>query len=147
MPLFTDTFCGLVCRGNRTVGDSAALEQFLGMRHVTVGFGSGALPSYEEWCIRKFGEQARRIDIVAASFATMPFLLAGTQRIALAHRRLAEAFTRILPLRIVEVPLGIPPLTEALQWHHYATTDRALMWVRDCLVAEMSHPTQDQAPA
>lgn len=46
--------------------------------------------------------------------------------------------TRILPLRIVEARFGIPPLTEAIRWHQYGGTDRALMWVRDRIVDSMS---------
>lgn len=137
-PLFTETFCCLVSRDNADVGDSVTLENFLGMRHVMVGFGTGSLPSYEEWFSREYGDKARQVDVVAASFATMPFLLPGTGRIALAHRRLATAFTRILPLRIVEARFTIPPLTEAIQWHQYGATDRGLMWVRDQFVRSMA---------
>lgn len=138
MALFTENFCCLVCRDNPDVGTMVRLEDFLQMRHVTVGFGAGAMPSYEDWFEREYGAGIRRVDMVAASFATMPFLLPGTKRIALAHRRLANAFTRILPLRSVEANFGIPPLTEALQWHHFGATDRALMWVRDRIVAALS---------
>lgn len=135
LPLFAETFCCLVCRDNRDVGARISIDEFLRMRHVSVGFGVNAAPSYEDWFKREFGETVRTIDIVAGSFTTMPFLIPGTDRIALAHRRLANAFTRILPLRIVEAPFSIPPLTEAIQWHQYTSTDRALMWVRDQFVA------------
>ena len=138
LPLFTETCCCLVWRDNPEVGDEVSLERFLQMRHVSVSFGPGALPSYEEWFSRKHGADARRVEVTAGSFATMPFLLPGTHRIALAHRRLAEAFTRILPLRIVEARFGIPPLVEAVQWHRYTATDPALMWVRDRIVASMA---------
>lgn len=133
-PLFTDTYCCLVCQHNDEVGDSLSLEAFLQKRHVTVSFGDDSAPSYEDWFTRQYGPKARAVDIVAGSFTTLPFLIAGTRRLALAHRRLAEAYTRLLPLRIVEVPFGIPPLTEVIQWHQYNSTDRALMWVRDQLV-------------
>lgn len=138
LPLFTETFCCLVCRDNQDVGGQVALQDFLQMRHAMVGFGAGAMPSYEEWFNREYGSEARRIEVVAGSFATIPFLLPGTQRIALAHRRLARVYTRILPLRIVEAAFGIPPLTEVIQWHQYGATDRALMWVRDQIVAAMA---------
>lgn len=134
LPLFTETVCGLVSRDNTSVGARISTADFLQMHHVTVGFGPGVTPSYEAWFNREFGEGIRTIDIVAGSFATMPFLLPGTQRIALAHRRLAKAYARMLPLRIVETEFSIPPLVEAVQWHQYTNTDRALMWVRDQIV-------------
>jgi len=140
LPLFTETFCCLLCRNNSQVGDKITTEEFLQMQHVTVSFGPSSAPSYEEWFSREFGDSSRRIDIVAGSFSTMPFLIAGTNRIALAHRRLAEQFTRMLPLRIVEAPFAIPPLTEAIQWHQYGATDRALMWVRDQIVGHFAGP-------
>jgi LysR family nod box-dependent transcriptional activator len=138
LPLFTETCCCIVDRDNQAVGAEVSIEHFLQMRHVTVSFGPGAVPSYEEWFIRQYGAAARRIEVTAGSFATMPFLLPGTQRIALTHRRLAEAYTRILPIRIVEARFGIPPLVEAIQWHKYNTTDAALAWVRDQIVASMA---------
>lgn len=139
LPLFTETCCCLVWRDNPDVGAQITVEDFLQMRHVSVGFGSRALPSYEEWFAREYGADSRKIEVVAGSFTTMPFLLPGTHRIALAHRRLAEAYVKILPLRIVEAQFGIPPLTEVIQWHQFGTTDRALMWVRDGLVEAMSN--------
>ncbi|WP_439562959.1 LysR family transcriptional regulator [Roseinatronobacter sp.] len=134
-PLFAETFCCLICRDNPLIDTHVTLDEFLKMRHVTVSFGPNSAPSYEEWFTREFGAKSRKIDIVAGSFSTMPFLIAGTTRIALAHRRLAEAYTRIMPLRIIEAPVQIPPLTEVIQWHHYGATDRALIWVRDQIVS------------
>lgn len=138
IPLFTETCCCLVWRDNPKVGEEISLEQFLQMRHVSVSFGQNALPSYEEWFIREHGVNARQIEVTAGSFTTMPFLLPGSNCIALAHRRLAEAYTRILPLRIVEARFKLPPLVEAIQWHRFSATDQALMWVRDQIVASMS---------
>jgi DNA-binding transcriptional LysR family regulator len=144
LPLFTETFCCLVSRDNSSVGESITIEDFLQMHHVTVGFGANAAPSYETWFNREFGETLRTVDIVAGSFTTMPFFIFGTNRIALAHRRLAHAFMDILPLRIVEAPFTIPPLTEAIQWHQYTSTDRALMWVRDQIVTLTSEANARQ---
>jgi len=144
LPLFTETCCCIVCRDNPNVGDEVEIEHFLQLGHVTVNFGPDAFPSYEEWFNKQFGREARRIEVTAGSFATMPFLLPGTRRIALSLRRLAEAFTRILPLRIVEPRFGIPPLVEALQWHHYASADPAVMWVRDRIVATMALSQPDR---
>lgn len=146
LPLFTETVCGLVSRDNENVGSRVSTADFLQMHHVTVGFGPGATPSYEAWFNREFGEGLRRIDIVAGSFTTMPFLLPGTKRIALAHRRLAQAYARMLPLRIVETEFSIPPLVEAVQWHQYTNTDRALMWVRDQIVELMSDRAAEHGP-
>ncbi|WP_297107698.1 LysR family transcriptional regulator [uncultured Devosia sp.] len=147
LPLFTETVCGLVSRDNADVGTKVSTADFLQMRHATVGFGPGATPSYEAWFNREFGEDLRHIDIVAGSFTTMPFLLPGTKRIALAHRRLAVAYTKMLPLRIVETEFSIPPLVEAVQWHQYTNTDRALMWVRDQIVDLMSDSAAERQQA
>ena len=138
LPLFTETSCCLTCRDNQNVGADVDIEHFLQMGHVTVSFGPDAFPSYEQWFNREYGTDARRIEVTAGSFATMPFLLPGTQRIALTHRRLAMAYTRILPLKIVETRFVIPPLVEAIQWHRYNSADQALMWVRDQIVGSMA---------
>lgn len=136
--LFTEDFCVILCRDNTAVGDRITPEEFFAMRHVTVGLGPQG-PSYEVWFDREYGGR-RRVDVTAASFSTVPFLIPGTPRIALAHRRLAEAFARLLPIRILDAPFAVPPLEQTVQWHEYSGTDPGLMWVRDRIVETLGDP-------
>jgi LysR family transcriptional regulator, nod-box dependent transcriptional activator len=130
--LFSDDFRAVVWGGNTQVGDSVTLAEFLKLKHVAVRFSSVG-PTFEGWFIERFGNE-RLIEITAGSYAAVPFLLTGTNRIALMHRRLAEAFAAMMPLRLLPPPVEIPHLNEALQWHVYNDTDECLTWVRNHLI-------------
>ena len=65
------------------------------------------------------------------SFSALPFVIEGTDYLALMHRSMANIFARQMPLRILPCPIDIPPLVESIQWHSYSDTDACLTWVRD----------------
>ena len=67
------------------------------------------------------------------NFCTLPHLLVGTNRIATVHRRLASVFASALPLRVLEPPLPMPPVVEAIQWHRYRDRDPARIWLYELL--------------
>ncbi|HKM99486.1 MAG TPA: hypothetical protein VJX23_03140 [Candidatus Binataceae bacterium] len=75
-------------------------------------------------------EVVRRVDVMTYSFNTMPLLVAGTDRIATIHRRIARQAQRALPIQIVDLPFRIPKMKQAVQWHKYRSQDAGLIWLR-----------------
>ena len=73
----------------------------------------------------------RKVVATASSFTAMPFLLLGTDNIALLQNDLAKVFAKMMPLRIVPCPIPIPPLVERLQWHAFSEGDQCLSWARE----------------
>jgi hypothetical protein len=69
------------------------------------------------------------------TFLSLPGLVIGSNRIATMHRRLANRLASYLPLTIREVPLDIPPIREAIQWHISHNNDPAIRWIVEKLVA------------
>ncbi|MDO6965109.1 LysR family transcriptional regulator [Rhizobium alvei] len=137
--LFSDDYRAVVWGGNTQVGDTVTLEEFLKLKHVAVRF-SNVGPSFEGWFIERFGND-RLVEITAGSYSAVPFLLNGTNRIALMHRKLAETFAAMMPLRLLPPPVEIPHVNEALQWHVYNDSDECLRWVRNHLIRLMGeHP-------
>ncbi|MEX2697625.1 LysR family transcriptional regulator, partial [Rhizobium mongolense] len=47
-------------------------------------------------------------------------------------------FAKTIPLRIVELPLPLPPFTEAVQWPALHNTDPGSIWMREILFREAS---------
>jgi DNA-binding transcriptional LysR family regulator len=134
--LFSDDYRAVVWAENSQVrGESISLDEFLGMRHVTVSY-TMAGPSFEGWFVERFGN-VRLVEVSASSYAAVPFLLVETQRIALMHRRLAEAFAKMMPLRLLKPPVEIPQIHETLQWHLYNDGDECLIWLRNQLIAHI----------
>jgi len=126
--LFTDDFVCLCWNGNTQIAESVSEEQFFAMSHVVAQPGRQRPPTIDTWFFERFGH-ARRVEVVAMSFNTLPHLLVGTNRIATVHRRLARVYSGALPLRILEAPIPMPPLVEAIQWHRYRERDPGRIWL------------------
>ena len=57
-------------------------------------------------------------------------LVAGTQRIAVVQRRLALTHLGNPAVRLVEPPVPLPPLEQAVQWREHRGRDPLLAWLR-----------------
>ena len=137
VPLFSDSYRAIVWSENAVVeGASITLDEFLRMRHVVVSFTENG-PSFEEWFSQRFGTD-RMIEVSTSSYSSVPYLIVGTQRVALMHKRMAETFAAILPLKLLMPPVDIPPIQEALQWHLYNDSDECLKWLREQLVLHIA---------
>lgn len=140
--LFSDDYRAVVWNQNTEVrGDSITLTDFLRLRHVIVSYKQSG-PSFEGWFIERFGNE-RMVEVCASSYSSVPFLIVGTQRIALMHRRLAEVFARMMPLKLLKPPVEIPSIHETLQWHVYNDGDECLIWLRNQLIDAMAEPATE----
>ena len=68
--------------------------------------------------------------VVTPSFDWAPQLVVGTERIATVATRLAVKYARLLPIKLVPVPIEMPPMVEMLQWHRAHDHDPAHSWLR-----------------
>lgn len=75
----------------------------------------------------------RRTDIVVESFAPVPFMIRGGNRLALVPRRLAANLAPSLGVRVFEAPVALPGLGEWVWWHPSRTSDPGHRWLVDLL--------------
>lgn len=130
---FSDDYVVIAAQENRALGDTITREQFFEARHVVMRFTTHT-PSFETWFVKNSGAE-RKIAAIAGSFAAVPFLVAGTDTIALLQGKLARTFAGFLPLKVLPCPIDIPPLVEHLQWHAFSEGDDCLTWVRHEILA------------
>jgi DNA-binding transcriptional LysR family regulator len=130
--LFQDEYTCVVWTQNKMIGDTLSMDHYLEMGHVVTRFGKTQRPSAEEDFINQRGI-IRKTEVVAMNFTMVPQLLIGTNRIATMHRRLAEIYSRLLPIRLLPPPIELPPLVEAMQWHKIRSKDRGICWLRGML--------------
>jgi len=69
-------------------------------------------------------------DVTTYSFAALPALVVGTDRVATVHERLLKHFGAGLPLVQHPLPMPMPPMEQGLQWHKYRSKDPGLSWLR-----------------
>lgn len=72
-----------------------------------------------------------RVEVSVQSFQLLPSLVAGTRRVALIQRRLAELLAPIADVRVLPCPFEAVPVQEALWWHPVHTQDAAHIWLRE----------------
>jgi DNA-binding transcriptional LysR family regulator len=71
------------------------------------------------------------VEVSVQSFQLLPSLVAGTRRIALIQRRLAELMGPVARVRVLPCPFEAVPVHEALWWHPVHTQDAAHIWLRE----------------
>lgn len=135
--LFEDEYVCVTWRDNPLVGDQISLEQCLSLGHVVAKIGTQRPPTIDAWFFERFGH-ARRVEVVATTFNSVPFFLVGTQRISFMHRRLATIYCDILPLKMLNSPIVMPRLVEMLQWHRYRDRDPGREWLANVLTAAVA---------
>ncbi|AYF00207.1 LysR family transcriptional regulator [Paracoccus yeei] len=130
--LYAESFVALVDADHPRIGDSLSMAAYEAEGHVVMKPRRDT-PTYDTREIDRIGVR-RRIDVATYSFAALPGLVAGTERIATVHRRLAERLAGSLSLKMMELPFEIRPMRQCAQWHSYRSGDRALEWLLGRLV-------------
>src|SRR5262249_48036465 len=92
------------------------------------------------------------IDVVTDGFLSVPFLVAGSDRVAFLHERLARRLAAAVPIRVLRSPVPAPPVTLSLRWHPTLTDDSGHLWFREMLrhaasfaAGESSSPSDEAA--
>lgn len=130
--LFEDEYVCVCWSENPFIGDQISLEQCLQLGHVVARIGTLRPPTIDAWFFERFGH-ARRVEVIATNFNSVPHLLVGTNRISIMHRRLALAYGKSLPLKILPSPVIMPRLVEMIQWHKYRDRDPGRVWLFEVL--------------
>lgn len=132
MPIFRDRFVCVVDPGNPrlrdgrlTVADLAALP------HARAMFGRAHLTPVD----RQLSELniATRSGVRAKGWLPLPFLVAGTDMVAVVPERLARRVAGMAGIVVVELPFGEVTMVESLWWHQSRAGDPALRWLRTAI--------------
>jgi LysR family nod box-dependent transcriptional activator len=114
--------------GNRLFDQPVSLEAFFSAGHVAVEIGRRREATFADKHLLDL-DHTRRIECVASSFTTVPWLLRGTQRMAMMHRRLAVTMSKYLPIAYSPLPFPFPVMQEAAQFHRTRSSDQGLHWL------------------
>jgi LysR family transcriptional regulator, nod-box dependent transcriptional activator len=133
LQLFEDSWVCAVWSGHSHTREQFTLEEFLATPHLSFRLAGPDHGSVAEGYLAQLGHE---LKIVASteSFATAPFLLRDTPFATLVPRRLGERLQRAAEIRLVELPLAIPPLREKLIWSPRYTASPAHAWFRERLL-------------
>ena len=135
-PLFTDEHV-LVTWAGASFDDIIDKEAYLAAGHVAATFGRDRRPALSEISLEHLRE-VRRIELVVPSFSALAQSVVGTQRIATMHRKLAEHFMPLYPIRLHPMPVPIAAIEQLIQWHKLRAQDSGMQWLRNEIIAHSS---------
>lgn len=124
--LFTDRWVFLVARDNPEVGDQLTMADLATLPWAAYQRASDALAARQ---LTMIGVEPR-VEVSADSFQLLPFLVAGTHRVALIQESLAAVLRGLAQVRVMRPPYDALPLQEAM-WHPLPTHDAAHVWLRE----------------
>jgi len=131
LDLYEDTWVCLVDGSNDRVGEELTLDNLRTLPWVVLyNLPTAFAPAAQQ--LRLAGIEPH-VDVVVDTFLCMPFLIAGSDRIALLQSRLADRLAGLPSLRLLDSPVETVPLKEAFWWHPMYRDDPAHLWLRGAL--------------
>jgi len=127
-----DRFVCIVDRNNPRVRDGRrlTLRDLAEMPHAVAGFGKSPTPADRQ--LETLGITPQ-VQVSTPGFSVLPFLVAGTDLVALVPERLATRYEPFVGCLAVPTPFPDVPLIEALYWHHNRHTDPGHRWLRETI--------------
>lgn len=127
--LLTDDFVCLVRRDHPKVRRNLTLRQFVALPHVLISpTGSGSSPVDDQLAAQGL---RRRIALRIRYFLAAPMVVARSDLVLTAPRRLGEVFARHFPLQVYEPPVELQPFTLEQTWHERYDADPGHRWLRE----------------
>jgi DNA-binding transcriptional LysR family regulator len=131
--LFEEEFNCVVWSGSRFAQAGAlTLDQYMAAGHVVTEPSGIDRPTLESWFMQHNGI-VRRAEVTTFSFVAAPFVVVGTECVATVQGRLARFAQRSQPLTLLPLPVPMPRMEQAMQWHKSRTHDAGLLWLRGLL--------------
>ena len=105
--------------------------------HIAVSVGSQRATTVGDRQLEQLG-QSRLVEVVASSFAVLPWLLIGTDRLTLMHERLARTTAEHFDIAYARLPFEFAPLRQMAQYHATRAADQSVRWLIDQIRNEVA---------
>jgi len=126
--LYEDSFVCAVRRGHPAVGDRFTLKGFAALAHLLVA-PAGTPGGRVDRALAARG-LARRVAVRIHSFAPAPAIVAGSDLVLTAPRRLLEPLAAPFGLRLLPPPVELASFAVFAAWHPRVHDDPAHAWFR-----------------
>src|SRR5947199_5186305 len=147
--LFADRWICCVWEGTTEVGEVMTVETYLRLGHLVYSAVRGHPVSIVDTYLAQ-ARVSRRTEFTVESFLLAPFLLQGTDLVAVVPERAAGHLRRTADVRFLEPPPPLPGITERLWWNPRPTMDPAHAWLRARIAeiaTELDQPAVTAGPA
>jgi DNA-binding transcriptional LysR family regulator len=132
--LYSDRFACLVRRDHPALSQPWTPDSFAALRHAVIAPGS------EDGFGKIYDSLARlhlpdRDPVLVPNAMTAPMMIAETDLALTVPHRVATRLAEMLPLRVMEVPVELPPYEVCLIWHERRHRDPENRWMRGEIAA------------
>jgi DNA-binding transcriptional LysR family regulator len=137
--LYRERFVCLVRKRHPRVKKSIDLATWTSLRHVFIA-PRGTPGGVVDETLAQLGKR-RRVAMAVPHFLLAPHVVAGSDLVLTVGARVAEAFAKILPLRVLEPPVKLPGFEVRMYWHERHHRDPAQQWFRELVRAVAEAPS------
>jgi DNA-binding transcriptional LysR family regulator len=135
--IFRDRYVCLVDPGNaRLAGGALSLADFAELPQAVATFGQRDVVNQAEMALAALGIP-RHVQVTTVGWLPLPFVVAGTDLVAVVPERLARRVAGTAGVTVCEPPFGTIDLIEAVWWHSTRSGDQAVRWLRS-IAAEVA---------
>jgi LysR family nod box-dependent transcriptional activator len=112
--------------------DNIDKETFFASGHAVATFGLERRPSIADSHIISNGWK-RHVEVQLPEFGALCQAVVGTKRLATMHRRYAQHFAKLYPIKLHDTWEPFPHIIEGMQWHNVRNSDPGLQWLTGLL--------------
>jgi len=130
--LFEERYVGMVREDHPEIHETLSFEQFLHASHLIYQPAGGGHASQESFVDKAFWAAGvhRRVAVRLAHAVGMSSMVSNTDHLVVIPHRLALACARLVPVRILELPIEIPHFKVTQYWHDRFHADPGNQWLR-----------------
>jgi len=130
--LFEEWYAAMVREDHPFIHDTLSFEQFLQASHLIYQPAGGGHASQEGFVEKAFWAAGvhRRVAVRLAHAVGISSMVMNTDHLVVIPHRLALACARLVPVRILELPIEIPRFQVAQYWHDRFHADPGNRWLR-----------------
>lgn len=129
-PLYEERYVLAGWRDHPIFREPLTEEAVFAYGHIALAVGNQRSATVGDKQLALLG-RARNVEVTAASFAVLPWLLVGTDRLTLMHERLARSAAEHFAITYAPLPFAFPPLRQLVQYHETRAADQGVRWLID----------------
>lgn len=133
--LFDERYVLIGRVGHPKLRDRLSVAQFARLDHVIVSLRGGDFTTAVDDVLAALGYQ-RNVALSAASFLSVPEIVAHSDFVALVPERLVR--DRCEVLKVVECPFPVPGFAVGMLWHERNHGHSGQRWIRDAIVDSLA---------
>ena len=134
MPILRSRLSCVIRRGNRAVGRSLGMREFLRASQVAVRSSAGRPGDGVDFALSELGER-REVAVSVEDFVSAGRIASKSDLLAVIPRVVADQFRDELDLRVLNPPMRLSEIILEVSWSRASADDSLAMWFKNQLVS------------